>query len=82
MAEGLIAPTMAGGRTEPPGRTRNRRRLYEERLARATTPTQMLAAIASYIRGMFIDYTPTEIIQVCHALAETADAERRRLRGS
>lgn len=70
------------GRTEPPGRTRNRRRLYDERMARAITPSQMLAAIASYIRGMFIDYTPAEILEICHTLAEAADAERRRHRGS
>jgi hypothetical protein len=82
VAEGLIDLATAPGRTEPPGRTRNRRKLYDERMLRATTPSQMLMAIASYIRGMFIDYTPAEIIQICHALAEAADAERRRLRGS
>jgi hypothetical protein len=69
------------GRREPPGRTRNRRRRYDQRIAHAKNTPQLLAAVAEYIRGMFIDYSPAEVQQICDTLAGTADDERRRFRG-
>lgn len=70
------------GRIEPPGRTRNRRKLFDDRMASARTTGHMLAAVAYYIRGMFADYSPDEVQALCHRLAEAADDERRRLRGT
>lgn len=70
------------GRAEPPGRTRNRRRLFDDRIASARTTGHMLMALTSYIRGMFAEYSADEVQVLCHRLAEAADDERRRLRGT
>jgi hypothetical protein len=68
-------------RPEPPGRTANRRRLFEERTAAAKTTPDLVAALAEYIRGMFIDLPPAEALLICDRLASAADDERRRVRG-
>lgn len=74
--------TTARGRMEPPGRTWNRRKLFDDRIDAARTTGHMLVALTSYIRGMFVDYSPDEVQALCYRLAEAADDERRRLRGT
>lgn len=69
------------GRAEPPGRTRARRRQFEQRMAAAKDTAAQLRAATDYFRGTFTGYSPAEVHQICHLLAELADSERRRLRG-
>jgi hypothetical protein len=79
MAE--VAEGPVRGRVERPGRTRGRRKRYDERMTAARSTSEMLGAVSDYIRSMFVDYGPAEVSSICHELAEAADEQRRKHRG-
>ncbi len=64
------------------GRLRNRRRLYEARVAEARGPGDLLKAAVDYFRGTFSGASWDQAQGVADRLVEHADDERRRLDGT
>lgn len=67
---------------ERPGRTRNRRRQYEQRRAAARNTKDLLKAAADYFWGTFAAMSPDEVEIICDRLVAHVDSERRRIDGS
>jgi hypothetical protein len=77
-----VTEERVGDHAEPPARTANRRRLYEERLAAARHPLVVLRVLAGYIQGSFSRHSLEDVKEISNRLADATDEERRRHCGS
>jgi hypothetical protein len=77
MAEGLT-DDKAGDHPEPPARSVNRRRVFEERVAAARNTKEVLRALAGYLQGMFSRHSLEDVKDIAGNLADDMDMERRR----
>lgn len=65
-----------------PGRVRNAKLRYQQRIAAARTTRDVLAAAVDYFRGSFTQLSKAEAEQVSDRLIEMTDDERRRVTGA
>jgi hypothetical protein len=78
VAEDVKTPDGAGDHAERPARLVNRRRAYDERVARAQHPKGVLRALAGYLQATFSRHSLEDVKEIAGDLVEAIDDERRR----